>query len=82
MPPKASRRLRPPPNSQPPYPLTRTLAHAPPHAQKVAVPPPEPTEFDALTLPQLKAAVLKLREESAALSAERARAAADRDANE
>jgi len=50
--------------------------------KKVAVPPPEPTEWDGLTLPQLKAAVLKLREESAALSAERARAAADRDANE
>jgi mRNA-degrading endonuclease HigB of HigAB toxin-antitoxin module len=48
----------------------------------VAVPPPEPTEFDALTLPQLKAAVVKLREETAALATERNRVELDRAAVE
>jgi len=50
--------------------------------QKAAVPPPEPTEFDALTLPQLKAAVVKLREETAALATERNRVELDRAAVE
>ena len=46
------------------------------------MPPPEPTEFDALALPQLKATVVRLRAETEALSVERARIAADRDAME
>ena len=46
------------------------------------MPPPEPTEFDALTLPQLKAAVLALRSETSALASERNRAELDRAALE
>ena len=53
-----------------------------PSCRKNAVPPPEPTEFDNLSLKDLKSTVVKLRDEVGSISQERSRITADRDALE
>jgi growth arrest-specific protein 8 len=51
---------------------------SPPLSQKEEAPPPAPSEFDALSLAQLKETVLKLREETSQIARDRNQVATDR----